>query len=171
MTEISPENILEHFSKDYKYQKFLAKKISPKKCDDLIQEAYLVLHRRLVEKNRTFEHFNITADRMYFFMTMTNIVRDDYKKKKYEHESLDIVKDIAVEEDDETFIENKIIFELKYKKMNEILDDIHWYRKKLFLLYLTSGKSMRQIAEETTISLSSIFLTIKGVKELLKEEL
>jgi len=169
MIEIPAENILEHFSKDYKYQRFLAKKISPKNADDILQEAYLIIHKRLVEKNRYFEHFNITADRMYFYMILQNLVRDEYKKKKYEHDTIELVLELADAEDGE--ISNKIEFENKHEKMLRVLENIHWYKSKLFMLYLTSGKSMRQIADETTISLSSIFLTIKEVKTILKNEI
>jgi len=49
-------------------------------------------------------------------------------------------------------------------KINYIVDSWHWYDARLFRLYRDSGMSMREIASATTISLTSIFHTIKVCK-------
>jgi predicted DNA-binding protein YlxM (UPF0122 family) len=45
----------------------------------------------------------------------------------------------------------------------------HWYDTKLFTLYLKEDMSMRDIASETNISLTSIYNTLKNCKERLRE--
>jgi len=162
---IKPDKILDHFAKDYQYQTYLAKKICYKKADDLLQEAYIKLHKRFTEKNKCYEHYNITADRMYIYLIMSNLNTDIYRTTK-PHEEIN--QNIIEEEDN--VIEEKQMLEKKIQKVNDILNTLdHWYDKELFKLYWHSGKSLRKISEETHISLSSIFTTIKFVKNYIKE--
>jgi predicted DNA-binding protein YlxM (UPF0122 family) len=52
-----------------------------------------------------------------------------------------------------------------WKEVNEW----HWYDHKMFEIYMNSDMSMRDISRETTISLSSIFNTIKNGKDRIKD--
>jgi predicted DNA-binding protein YlxM (UPF0122 family) len=45
-----------------------------------------------------------------------------------------------------------------------------WFEKNLFNVYLTSGKSMRDLERETKISVTTIFHTIKKCKTKLKNQ-
>ena len=45
--------------------------------------------------------------------------------------------------------------------LNKEIETWHWYDKMLFRLYHETGDSIRKIAENTRISTSSIFKTLK----------
>ena len=51
---------------------------------------------------------------------------------------------------------------------NEEIDSWEWFDKMLFKLYAKSGDSIRDIAERTHISTTSIFHTLKYCKERIK---
>ena len=46
----------------------------------------------------------------------------------------------------------------------------HWYDEKLFRLYYYTDKSMRDIARETSISLTSIFNSCKNYKQIISDK-
>jgi DNA-directed RNA polymerase specialized sigma24 family protein len=54
-------------------------------------------------------------------------------------------------------------------KIVEEIDSWHWYDKMLFEVYRNEKTSMRKMAAETKISLSSIFNTIKNCKEKIQD--
>ncbi len=82
----------------------------------------------------------------------------DYYKKQIFTIDIDNVHDIAEEgnknNDDELY----------YQTIDNEVNKWEWFDKQLFLLYLRSGKSMREIQKETGISLKIIFYTIKKCK-------
>ncbi len=66
--------------------------------------------------------------------------------------------------------------EVKHESLENIYDRVEneisswdWYDQKLFRIYKDERKPMRQISEETGISLKSIFLTIKSCKERIRQ--
>ena len=50
------------------------------------------------------------------------------------------------------------------------MNDLHEYDKLLFEIYFSSGKSIRRLAKDTGISTTSIYTTLKNVKQYLKDE-
>jgi len=54
-------------------------------------------------------------------------------------------------------------------KIDNEINSWHWYDKMLFKLYKDQDLTMRAIAEETNISLTSIFTTIKNCKDKLRD--
>ena len=54
-----------------------------------------------------------------------------------------------------------------YERIEDEVEDWHWYDKMLWQLY-TEDRTMRELAKDTKISLSSIFHTIKTCKERIK---
>jgi predicted DNA-binding protein YlxM (UPF0122 family) len=50
------------------------------------------------------------------------------------------------------------------------IDTWYWYDQKMLRIYLESNMSMRDISRETTISLRSIFNTIKNGKERIRDK-
>lgn len=68
----------------------------------------------------------------------------------------------------EQFIEDITDEDLRYVIFEEI-SSWHWYDKTLFDLYMGSDLSMRDIAKETGISLTSIYNTIRNGKDKIKK--
>ena len=77
-------------------------------------------------------------------------------------------KDIGVTYD---YISKEEAFSGLIKRVKEEAETWHWYDEMLFKHYFDSGMSMRELADETRISTSSIFQTIKYCKGKLKENL
>ena len=56
-------------------------------------------------------------------------------------------------------------------KLDEYIEDWHWYDREMFEWYRHSGMSIRKIAASTTISWVSIFNTLKDCKLKVKQDL
>ena len=56
------------------------------------------------------------------------------------------------------------------KIQSEVESWEHWYDRKLFKIYYETDISMRKLAKETNISVTSIFNSCKNYKELIKSK-
>ncbi len=66
------------------------------------------------------------------------------------------------------YIEETEAFTSLIKKIDSEVETWHWYDEMLFNLYRDSGKSIRKLSEETRISTSSIFQTLKYCKNQIR---
>ncbi len=57
------------------------------------------------------------------------------------------------------------------EKIRQVLNKLHWYDRQMFVLVATGPDSMRKIARDSKISLSSISNTINKCRRKLKDEL
>jgi DNA-directed RNA polymerase specialized sigma24 family protein len=78
----------------------------------------------------------------------------------------DPIKEIEIEEYD---LESDIDFETKTTHIKEKLNEIFWYDKKIFELYLEFG-SLRKVAAQTGIKYGAIYQTVNKVKRIIKNE-
>ena len=60
-------------------------------------------------------------------------------------------------------------FDKVIDKVESIIDDWYWYDKRVFNIHFFDEMSMRKIARETKISLSSIFNTLSNGKKKIKK--
>ena len=130
-------------------------------AEDLVQEMYLRLHR-----NKTAQDIVIDGkvNEYFIYLTLRSIFLNFRKAKTL------IVKnnDIPLLFPD---VDNTAYFTAQNQFRDNIekeIDTWHVYDQMLFRLYLNSGKSMREIANGTGISLRSIFNTINDCKERIK---
>jgi RNA polymerase sigma factor (sigma-70 family) len=56
-------------------------------------------------------------------------------------------------------------------KIDKIIDEIYWYDREIFKLYYYQPNTLHGLAEQTGISRTSIFKTIKRVKKYIKKRL
>ncbi len=116
------------------------------------------------------------VNRFYVYITLKNLWTDYCKERSrypkrditnyYEFETPDwaIYEEVDKEKQEaEEYIIAKIDMEI------ESWD--HWYDKKLFRLYYNTDISMRKLAKETKISVTSIFNSCKNYKEIIKSKL
>jgi len=126
-------------------------------AEDIVQEMYIRLDKYIKPEQP------ITTS--YVWITLRNVYFDFLKKEPTTIE-------LNLNESDDVKDINSIF---AYDNLNESvkskLNELHWFDKMLFELYVNSGKSMREISSETKISLSCIFNTISKVRSYLKEEL
>jgi RNA polymerase sigma factor (sigma-70 family) len=114
-------------------------------AEDIVQEAYL----KCLEKK--------SINEAYFYLTLRSLAFDLHRKQKK------IIK-VPIEE---------ITISIEIDKENEvfeIVDRLHWLDKQVFYLYYDNKLSMRKIAKETGISLSTIFNTISKCNDKILKE-
>ena len=122
--------------------------------EDIVQEMYLKLSK-IELKEQTIDTF--------VYYVLRNMTFDLHRKKS------NIFK---VDLEDCIFLEyledqGKEELETIYERIEDEVEDWHWYDKMLWQLY-TEDRTMRELAKDTKISLSSIFHTIKTCKERIK---
>jgi len=114
-------------------------------AEDVVQEAYL----KCLEKE--------TVNEAYFYLTLRSLSMDLHRKQKQ------IIK-VSIDE-------VNIITEIEeHNEVLNLVNDFHWFDKEVFFLYYDNKMSMRKIAEETGISLSTIFKTIQNCNLKIKKE-
>tara|TARA_X000000368_G_scaffold418745_1_gene419749 strand:- start:1154 stop:1699 length:546 start_codon:yes stop_codon:yes gene_type:complete len=59
----------------------------------------------------------------------------------------------------------------KLQEIDEALESVTWYDKKVFELYYYEGNTLDSLAEKTNISRNSLFTTIDKVRNILKKKL
>lgn len=122
--------------------------------EDIVQEMYLKLSK-IELKEQTIDTF--------VYYVLRNMTFDLHRKKS------NVFK---VDLEDCVFLEyledqGKEELETIYERIEDEVEDWHWYDKMLWQLY-TEDRTMRELAKDTKISLSSIFHTIKTCKERIK---
>ena len=144
--------------------------------EDFVHETYLRLNK-YVENPEKLMYNETQVNRFYVYITLKNLWTDYCKERSKfqkrnvadysaDHYSFEVPEWAIYEEvnREEQKAEEYII-----AKINEEVDSWdHWYDKKLFRLYYNSDISMRKLAIETKISVTSIFNSCKNYKEILR---
>ena len=131
-------------------------------AEDLVQEMYIRLNEKLDSIERI-RHGKDDVNRYFVYLTIRNLARDNLRKRRPDITYVDYIEEL-----DRPEVEHTI------EVMHDIDKEIgswHWYEKTLFNIYMRSQKSMRDIADESGISLTNIFHTIKKCKQRLKDKI
>lgn len=102
------------------------------------------------------------VNKAYVWFTLRSVYMM-YLKEKSKIDKIRIGEDFDIPDD------SSEQFELK--RVYSYIDRWEWYDKMLFTTYINSDLSIRQIAKETGISLTSVFYTIKNCKQALKKNI
>lgn len=142
------------YEKHSKYVNIVKKLGGGDYSEDIVQEMYLKLSK-IELKEQTIDTF--------VYYVLRNMTFDLHRKKS------NIFK---VDLNDCVFLEyledqGKEELETIYERIEDEVEEWHWYDKMLWQLY-TEDRTMRELAKDTKISLSSIFHTIKTCKERIK---
>ena len=134
-------------------------------AEDIVQESYMALIKYADEKKLIDENGKVRKG--YMFFTLRSLYYQFYNKKKK-------VNKVSFDEQWEIFDDCNLEEQEAYNDIclmiDKELETWGWYDKKLFKLYRDTDLSMRDIASETTISLISIFHSIKNYKEILRNK-
>ena len=134
-------------------------------AEDIVQESYIALWKYADADKLLDANGDVRKGYMYF--TLRSLFYQYYNKKKK-------VNKVDVDGCWELFDDSNIEEHKAYNEICLLIDeeikDWGWYDKKLFLLYRDTDMSMRDIASETTISLISIFHSIKNYKQILRNK-
>ena len=133
-------------------------------AEDIVQEAYLRMLKYCKPENIITKG---KVNKSYVYFVIRNIYIDYLKERdKYQIVSIENLHYLTSEEYEEQKHEAYLTI---LNKIKEESCSWHWYDKRLFEIYKDSGKSIRQLSNETNISVKSIFQTLKHCKQRIKE--
>jgi DNA-directed RNA polymerase specialized sigma24 family protein len=152
-------------------------------ANDLVQLMYFRILKYIKDIDKIKVDGKINS--LYIYVTIKNVYyqhkNKQKKNKRYEYQEYDCY-DVSNNENNysSSFVStiedeyNTIEYEQAYQKIiDKIEKEIktwHWYDEKLFRLYYYTDKSLRVIAKETSISLTSIYNSCKNYKEIIIEK-
>ncbi len=175
---LTKEELLEKLANKYDdwYNMAMSFDISSEQAKELVQEMFVRIFDYVKEPQKIM--YNDTeVNTFYIYITLRNLYYANTHtscKKNPIVFSTDKITDDNFEgmyEDSLDSIEEKKKEEELFKRVETLVKDWYWYDKGIFNLYYHRGMSMRDIARETKISLSSIFNTLKNAKEVIRKEI
>jgi tetrahydromethanopterin S-methyltransferase subunit G len=130
-------------------------------AEDIVGEMYCIIGKML--NNGLDISYGDEVNYYYIYMTLrTSFLQMKNKQSKMNNVSLDF----ALELEDCEYID----FESENEKVEEALDKMHWYDKKVYNM-LQDECSIRELSKKTNISYHSLYNTFRKVKEELKREI
>lgn len=131
--------------------------------EDMVQETYLRIIRLKYIDGVVKDDGSL--NKFYMWLSIRAVHVDYLRANSMNFVSLDEVKECY----EDTDIEKHEALHRFHIKINDEMESWHWYDSMLFKVYKEGKSSMRDIAKDTGISLTSIFNTIKNCKERLRE--
>lgn len=134
--------------------------------EDIVQEMYIRFTKYAKPENVI---INGKVNKSFIWIMLRNIYYDKIKfENRIETVSLDNIFDAFYEEID---IDNINAFSKLITKIDDTKNSIHWFDKGILKLYFENDMSMRDIAKETKIGLTTIFQSINKSKKKIKKEI
>jgi RNA polymerase sigma factor (sigma-70 family) len=135
------------------------------KCEDIVQEMYLKVHT-LIKKGIDIS-YDDDINHFYIYRILRSLFIDLCRKeKKITKVNIEYLERF-VEEEEAT--NDKDILG-KMQQLNNLLDKVYWYDKKVFDL-ISDGMSIAELSKKSGISYYSLYNTYKNVKSLIKQEI
>ena len=152
-----------------------AKFIPAEDLDDLVHEVFLQLYENPEKLNGIINNNKL---KWYFI----RLCKNNYysKTSKYHYKYRRLHKEITFTNDlmryNFVLKTEKIYFIKDSELINKLLDELYWYDRELFKLYVlgeNDGKSYTysSLSKKTKISRMNIYITIKKVKKHIKNRL
>lgn len=139
------------------------------KCNDdtaneIVQEMYIRLYK-YVDNPEKIMYNQDEVNTYYVYVTLRNVYLTSIQK------SSKMIEYKAINEEEEDFdIEREIALDKILTSIKDRVNQWYWYDKKLWEIHFDRQMSMRAISSATTISLSSIFNTLKACKNKIRDE-
>lgn len=147
--------------------------VSEESANELVQEMYIRVTRYVDDASKIMYNER-ELNNYYIYVTLRNLFLSKFHTgRKKRHYSIDY---ISQELPNYNGLGNEYedSFDALISKIETAVDTWYWYDKKLWNIHFKNEMSMRTIARETRISLSSIFNTLsngkKTIREISKEE-
>ena len=143
---------------------------NPDTSEDLVQEMYLKL--LVLIQNGIDIAYKDDINDFYIYKVLRTMFLDLCRKEQ-RTQVVDITDDYIkhiIDEQGKVELEDHKIFEEAFDKVNETLNEMHWYDKKVFELIQDTG-NISELARNTTIEYRSLYNTYQKVKRKIKEKL
>lgn len=130
---------------------------------DLVSEMYIKIYLKLQE-GLDIIYNDDDINYYYIFKTLRTLFLDlKRKEKKISHVDPDLLLNVVAND-------SNVPFSDVYKKIQEELDSLHWYDKKVYEL-IDDGQSILELSKKTNIGYYSLYNTYNKVKKKLKKKL
>lgn len=146
-------------------------------ANDLVQDMYVRLNKYVDDPERITKNGEINP--FFVYITLRNLFYDSQKNRKKQFskdygddKEVYLLWDVAEipEERKEANSMEEAYFKI-FEAIDKEVSTWHWYDQKLFRLYYYTDQSLRDIAEDTKISLTSIYNSCKNYRQRLEEKL
>lgn len=138
---------------------------------DIVQSFYLRMHKYVKDEKRIMYN-DEEVNRFFCYVTLKNMYFT-YINASNKFHFYEIREDDAIDEELREFCFDEameLAFDRLVVKINEEMDTWHKYDRILSEKYLKSDYSLRDIANGSGISLTSIFNSMRENKKILKEK-
>lgn len=137
--------------------KALATRLFDNEAEDLIQEIALIICQKseedLIKLN---EYFDFWAAR-----TIMNMASKTGKLGKVRNRKFDVNEMVEFEYQPE--------IDEMYDRVMEVLDEMYWYKRDLFMTYIEEG-SLSKVTKKTNINRYSVWNNLKEVRDTVKDK-
>lgn len=124
--------------------------------EDIVQEMYLKAHKYIESGTLRPETMNT------YVYTIIRSLSVDLQRERAKRIKVELNDNLIIHNDQT----NKEAYEKVIVRLEDEIESWHWFDKMLFKdIYIDQDLSMRDIEQETKISLSTIFHTIKRCKQ------
>jgi len=140
-------------------------------AQDLVQSMYLRMHKYVKDENRIMYNDD-EVNRFFVYITLKNMYRT-YMNASSKFTFFEIREDDVIDTELREFFFDEAVdaaFERLMGKISAEMNTWHKYDKILSEKYLKSDYSLRDIANGSGISLTSIFNSMRENKRILKEK-
>lgn len=147
-------------------------KLSDDDANEIVQQMYLRISD-YVEDVEKILYNEDEVNTFYVYVTMRNLYLSNHHKIKSRFVCWENIKFAELDHLIDTsgkIKDQKIEFDSLIDKIESEVDKWYWYDKRVFNIHFTDGMSMRKIAKETKISLSSIFNTLSNSKTKIRKK-
>ena len=139
---------------------------NPSSAEDIVSEMYIQLHNDIVKGLDL--SYKGDINHYYCYKVLRGIYYNIYKKQSKQIKIyLEDIKELSQTED---FKINEIEYAAKEEQIDNILNQMYWYDKKVFEL-IASGKSVASLSRETNIAYHSLYHTYRNAKKYIKNQL
>ena len=134
-------------------------------CEDIVQTMYLKVHTLI--NSGTDISYGDDINHFYIYRILRSLFIDLCRKEaKITKVNIDFLEKYIQEEDIKEYKD----IEGKMKELDNLLDKVYWYDKKVFDL-ISEGMSIAELSKKSGISYYSLYNTYKNVKSLIKNNI
>tara|TARA_E500000305_G_C3929330_1_gene191999 strand:- start:128 stop:679 length:552 start_codon:yes stop_codon:yes gene_type:complete len=147
-------------------------KLSDDDANEIVQQMYLRI-TDYVDDPEKILYNEEEVNTFYVYVTMRNLYLSNHHKIKSRFICWENIKFAELDHLIDTsgkIKDQKIEFDSLIDRIESEVDKWYWYDKKVFNIHFNDGMSMRKIAKETRISLSSIFNTLSNSKAKIRNK-
>jgi len=135
------------------------------KCEDIVQEMYIKIHTLIVKGIDI--SYEDDINHFYIYRILRSLFIDLCRKEaKITKVNIEYLEKFVEEEEVKEYKD----IEGKMKQLDNVLDEVYWYDRKVFDL-ISEGMSIAELSKKTNISYYSLYNTYKNVKTLIKQNI